>query len=234
MNKELSSAIFRRHKVVRNIIARPRLLICAVIGLAVLYFQPEAWRIETRLLIAWNVGTWLYIAALGWMMYRANEAHIRRQALMADESRFVVLTLASLAALASLIAIVAQLAIVKDMHGELKALHLGLAGATIVSAFTFIHMTFAQHYAHENFVERASERELPENLRGGLDFPGCERPEFGEFVYFAFVVGVACATADINITSKPMRRVALVHCVLSFFFNTTILALTINIGAGLI
>jgi len=164
---------------------------------------------------------------------KANSTTIRRQSIMADESRFMVLTFAIIAASVSLMAILFHLQ-VKNVDGLLRALHLGLAASTIISAWSFIHVTFAQHYAHEYFVERKSELDTPPELRGGLVFPGTDNPEFGDFIYFAMVIGVASATADVNITSKPMRRVATVHCVLAFFFNTTVLALTINIGASLI
>ncbi len=224
----------RRGSLKRNVFARMHLLICIAIGFAAIMVQPASWHMTTRLLIGWNVGIWIYIGWAALTFSRANVASIRDRAEKADESRFVVLTVAILAATASLVAIVAQLGMVKQLDGELKALHLGLAILTIFSSWTFIHLMFAQHYAHEFFVERKSERKLPADQRGGLDIPGCDQPEFGDFLYFSFVIGVACATADIDITSKTMRRVAMIHCVLSFFFNTTILALTINIGAGLI
>ena len=196
-----------------------------------LLVQPAQWHMSTRLLIAWNVGVWLYIAAAGWLMMRSDESHLRRQAILGDESRFAVLTIGAIGAAASMVAIVAQLGQVKVLHGLLKAIHLSLAATTILSAWIFIHLTFALHYAHEYFIERDSERALAPELRGGILIPGCVRPDFSDFLYFSFVIGVACATADVNITSRPMRRVALFHCVLAFFFNTTIFALTINISA---
>jgi uncharacterized membrane protein len=64
--------------------------------------------------------------------------------------------------------------------------------------------------------------------------PGTQNPDYYDFLYFSYVIGVACQTADVDITSSPMRRTALVHCVLAFFFNSAVLALTINIAAGLI
>ena len=230
----LESVFFQRHRFIRQFVARPRLTICAIIGLALLACLPDEWQMSTRALIAWNAGILLYLVAAAEMMIRSNEQTIRRRAVVVDESRFVVLTLACVAAVACVIAIVAQLAAVKDVHGLLKTLHIGLAALTIVSAWTFIHVVFAQHYAHEYFVERKSEKALPEEERGGLRFGGAGQPDYLDFLYFSFVIGVAAQTADVSICSKPMRRVALVHCVLSFFFNTTVLALTINIAAGLI
>jgi uncharacterized membrane protein len=86
---------------------------------------------------------------------------------------------------------------------------------------------FAMHYAHDFYVSRAK------NLHGGLDFPQDQEPDYLDFCYLAFVIGTSGQTADVSFTSKPMRRIALVHCVLAFLFNTTILALMINIAASL-
>ena len=222
------------HRILRHVFGRPRLLLCAAIGVLALALLPWSWRSETRLLTAWNLGEILYIASAIHLMLTADPARMRRLAQLTDESRFVVLVLAIVAAVASIVAIIAQLAVSKDMTGLNKALHLGLAGLTIVSSWTFIQVIFAQHYAHEFFIERASEKDMPEEFRGGVTFPGTANPDFLDFLYFSFVIGVASQTADVAICSRPMRRVALIHCVLAFFFNTTVLALTINIAAGLI
>jgi uncharacterized membrane protein len=223
-----------RSKWLRQIIGRPRLLSCTLVGLASLVLMPNTWHVTTRVLIAWNFGTILYLLLSARMMARASEVSIRRRAAMIDESRFVILVFSIGAAVISLVAIVMHLAAVKDMHGALRMLHLGLAGGTILTAWTFIHMIFAQHYAHEYFVERESEKTLPPEERGGLCFPGSGNPDYWDFLYFSYVIGVAAQTADVQVCTKPMRRVTLIHCVVSFFFNTTVLALTINIAASLI
>ncbi len=70
--------------------------------------------------------------------------------------------------------------------------------------------------------------------RGGIDFPGVDCPDYFDFLYFSYVIGVACATADASITGKRLRRLALAHCVLAFFYNNAVLAMSINIGAGFI
>ena len=222
------------HRFLRHVMGRQRLFVCVALGLIALAVLPWDWRTPTRLLVAWNFGVVTYIASAIHLMLTADPARIRRLAQLTDESRFVVLTLAVLAAIASIVAIVALLAQVRDLAGLDKALHLELAGLTIVSSWSFIHVIFAQHYAHEYYVERATERQAPEALRGGLLFPDTQTPDFMDFLYFSFVIGVASQTADVAISSRAMRRVALIHCVLAFFFNTTVLALTINIAAGLI
>jgi uncharacterized membrane protein len=81
---------------------------------------------------------------------------------------------------------------------------------------------FAVHYAHEFYAG-------PEE---GLEFPGHEPPDYWDFMYYSFIIGTACATADVNVTDRRMRRITTLHCIVAFFFNTTILALMVNIGAG--
>jgi uncharacterized membrane protein len=93
---------------------------------------------------------------------------------------------------------------------------------------------FALHYAHDYFAATDTMDDGPDSLRGGLSFPQTENPDYYDFLYFAYVIGVASQTADVSITSKAMRKTALVHCILAFFFNSAVLALTINIAAGLI
>jgi uncharacterized membrane protein len=97
---------------------------------------------------------------------------------MSDEGRFCILVFTSLAAIAAIAAIVAQLAIVKDLSGTVKGLQIGLAAATIVSAWFFIHLTYAFHYAHEYFDEYFAEPGKPAAERGGLAFLGTEHPDY--------------------------------------------------------
>ena len=88
-------------------------------------------------------------------------------------------------------------------------------------------MMFAMHYAHDFYVSRAK------GLSGGLSFPEEDNPEYGDFCYFAYIIGTSGQTADVSFTNKAMRRVGLAHCVLAFLFNTSVLALMINIAASL-
>ena len=216
------------------ITSRPRLIASVVVGVAVFFLEPAAWHRATRLLIAWNVGTILDIGLNLVIMSRATTKTITWRAGATDDGKWAILILTSIAALAALAAIFAQLAITKDLHGLPKSLHLGLAGLTILSAWIFIHMTFALHYAHEFFDQAKIEEGEDPKRRGGLNFPGTQVPDYWDFLYFSFIIGVASQTADVSITSKAMRRTSLAHSILSFFFNSAILALTINIAAGLV
>jgi uncharacterized membrane protein len=235
MKQETTSSYYDPFRSFRNVIRRPRLIGCVVLGIAAhLTMLATSWALPTRLLIGWNVATWTYIVLSSFGMRGSTSASIRRRAVLVDQSRLVVLSFSILAAVASIVAIIMQLATIKDIHGSERALHLALSASTILSAWIFIHLVFAFHYAHEFFVERASEAELPLDIRGGLRFPGTSQPIFGDFVYYSFVIGCASQTADVETTSIVMRRITVIHGVLSFFFNTTVLALTINIAAGLI
>lgn len=229
-----TDATLHRWRLVRLIRGRPRLFISTLFGLAVGLLTPASWREITRWLVAWNACMLLYFILTGWLIATATQASIRYRAKLQDEGRFAILILTSIAALSSMGAIVAQLAIVKDTTGVAKELHIALAAATILSAWFFIHLMFALHYAHDYFGSGSTGSGGPDRRRGGLHFPGTDNPDYFDFLYFSYVIGVASQTADIEITSKSMRRTALVHCVLAFFFNSAVLALTINIAAGLI
>ena len=227
-------AILLRNHITRAFMLRPRLIIGILAGLFVGLVSPLDWRLTTRLLLAWNAGVILYIALTFIMMVRDDLHRLHQRTSVPDEGRFVILTLSILAAVFSIAAIVVQLVATKDMAGGAKIFHMGLAATTIVTGWTFIHLTFALHYAHEYASERRNRPELPEKIRGGLDFADTLTPDYSDFLYFSFIVGVASQTADVTVCSPTMRRIALVHGIVSFFYNTTVLALTINIAAGLI
>jgi uncharacterized membrane protein len=130
----------------------------------------------------------------------------------------VILVLSVLAAFASTGAIVAQLGSVKEMVGLLKAFHLLLAFGTIITAWTFVQTMFTLHYAHEFFDEWKAGPEQLSELRGGLEFLGIDKyPDYLDFAYFSFTIGVANATSDVNVTSSLMRRPILFHSVLALF-----------------
>ena len=218
----------------RLVVGRPRLVIGIVLALVSYPLMPRDWLHETRLLIAWNIGTLAYVGLNMIAISRATAKSIRWRARVTDEGKFAILILVSIAALASMAAIIAELGVTKDLKGLDKGLHLGLAGLTIVSAWVFIHFTFAMHYAHEYFDETKTQDGETPKLQGGLNFPDTDEPDYWDFLYFSFIIGVASQTADVSISSKVMRRTSLAHSILAFFFNSAILALTINIAAGLI
>jgi uncharacterized membrane protein len=227
----VTDTVVQRHRflLIRQIRARPRLFIASLVGLSVIVFLPQSLAKQqiTRLIVGWNAGAWLYLLLALRMMFWSTQQNIHRRARLQDEGRIVVLLMVIVAVVASLGAIVAELAVVREMHGTIRYAHIALAALTIISSWAFTHVMFAQHYAHDYYVA-LSRKEPP-----GLEFPGELTPDYGDFLYFSCVIGTSGQTADVSFTSKEMRRIGLVHCVLAFFFNTTLLALTINIASGL-
>jgi uncharacterized membrane protein len=221
--------IAQRNRFVRLVRARPRLFIATAIGIAIGAFLPAAVasHTATRFLIAWNAGTFLYVLLAAVMMIRSSHHRMRHRAQLQDDGQIVILLLVVVSGIASLAAIAGQLSVVKDMHGYLRTAHIALAGVTVISSWTFIQVMFALHYAHDYYAAACHGREA------GLEFPKDDQPDYGDFFYFASVIGTSGQTADVSFVSKPMRRIGSVHCILAYLFNTTVLALLINIGASL-
>jgi uncharacterized membrane protein len=209
--------------------ARPRLFIATAIAIAVGFLLPSAAEahLVTRLLIAWNTGACLYVLLAATMMSRSSQQRMRYRAQLQDEGQTVILVLVVVSAIASLAAIGGELAVVKDMHGVEKVAHIALAGLTVVSSWAFIQVMFALHYAHDYYAAACHGK------KAGIQFPDDEPPDYGDFFYFSAVIGTSGQTADVAFVSKPMRRIGSVHCILAYLFNTTVLALLINIGASM-
>jgi uncharacterized membrane protein len=148
------------------------------------------------------------------------------RAKLQDEGQITVLTLTAIAALASLGAIVALLGMSEPDNRSPAHLILGIV--TILLSWTFTHSMFALHYAHEFYDENGGRG-------GGLIFPGdLKEPDYWDFVYFSFVIGMTSQVSDVAITCRPIRHTVSAHGIISFFFNVTLLALTVNIAASAI
>lgn len=215
--------------LVSRIRTRPQLFVAAAAAAATSLLLPPglAPHLVTRLLVGWNVGTCLYVILAVVMMVSSTHHHIMRRAQLQDDGERVILLMAAITGVASLAAIGGELVVVKEMHGLAKAAHVSLAGVTVLSSWAFIQVMFALHYAHEYYA--AVGRGEP----GGLAFPQDDQPDYADFFHFAAVIGTSGQTADVAFVSKSMRRIGTVHCVLAYLFNTTVLALVINIGASL-
>lgn len=229
MNASSSPAAAHRPYLIRLLLGRPRLFSSMAIGIATALLLPEsvAQQTVTRAIIGWNMGSILYLVLAVKMMFWSSHERMRARALQQDEGNMLVLLLVITAALMCIGAIVAELAVVKDLKGSLRYAHIALAGLTIASSWAFTQTMFALHYAHDYYLCAIR------GEHGGLDFPGGHPPDYGDFLYFACVIGTSGQTADVSFSSRRMRRTGTVHCVLAFFFNTTLVALTINIASGL-
>ena len=219
-----------RNSLYRQVRARPRIFIATGVALVFWRWFPDAlaFHAVTRALLAWNVGTLFYVALAAVMMVRSSDRHIRQRAQLQGEGQIVLLLLVVVSAVASLAAIAGQLTLAREMHGALRLAHIALAGITVVSSWAFIQVMFCLHYAHDYYAA------LARGLPPGLQFPGDDQPTYGDFFYFAAVIGTSGQTADVSFVSKPMRRIGSIHCILAYAFNTMVLALLINIGSSLV
>jgi uncharacterized membrane protein len=212
---------------IRFVRLHAKLLIGVVIGLVVLMAAPFA-QLVTRTLVGWDVGVFLYLLMIRWTVGRCDINHIRRRAAEQDEGAFAILLLTMIATFASLFAIIFALGGAKQASHEIAVELLSLTIATILLSWTFVHTIFALHYAHEYYGERR------DGVVGGLNFPGDQSPDYWDFFYFSVVIGMTSQVSDVAITSPTIRRVATMHGVLSFFFNVTVLALTVNMVSNFI
>jgi uncharacterized membrane protein len=214
-------------QLIDHVRTRPRLFIAAGAGVAAALVSTPLETPLTRALFGWNVAVWLFLALVGWMMFRAEHEHVKRAAIEQSEGAAVVLAMVTVAAIVSVAAIVFELAQAK-LPGSRHALpHVLFALSTVSGAWLLLPTLFSMNYASLYYrVEPGS----------GLMFPSAQkdfRPDYADFLYFSFTIAVASQTADVAIATRPMRRLVLLQSVLSFVFNTTILAFTINIAASL-
>jgi len=219
----------------RHILVRLRLVSSFLLGILTCLLLPSWLDLSSRLLIGWNVAIFLYLILVGIMMVRSTHETMRQRARQLDEGRHAVLLLAVAAALGSLVAIVFELYNLRQASPDIVALHVGLALSTIISAWSFVHVIFTEHYAHGFYRDLDKAGDPADDDKGkGLRFPGQPRPDYLDFLYFSFTIGVANQTADTDVVSRTMRVLVLIHSVISYFFNTIILAITINIAAGML
>jgi uncharacterized membrane protein len=210
-------------KPIRVVYARPRAFIAMVVGLVAFLLLPASHRLVTRMLIGWDVFVALYVVLAYIMMLRSDHRYIRRNAVLQDDGRFLIPVFTALGAFASIAAIVFELG--ATHHGLPQ---LWLATLTIALSWAAVHTAFALHYAHDYYRGATP---------GGLQFPSGDQhdhADYWDFVYFSFVIGMTAQVSDVGITDKTIRRTATVHGIISFIYNTALVALMVNIAASAI
>jgi len=199
-------------------------------GIVALVVVPGRGGIGINYLVAWNVTAAVYLALAWTHITQADAGETRRHARAQDVSAFIIFVTVLVAAFASLGAIAILLEGVKDLHGLAKALHVGLSFSALVLSWLLIHTMYTFHYARRYYD---SHPQTNADVRG-LGFPGTENPDYLDFAYYSFVIGMTSQVSDVAVTSRHIRRITLLHGVLSFLFNIAILALSVNIIVGVI
>ena len=211
---------------VSHLFAHRRLIACVVIGCIVGAAWPGVESLVSRALLGWNVVVWLYLVVVVFALIRAEEGHYKRVALEQAESAAAVLAIVVGAAVVSLVAVVFELIAAKAAGPHRMLPHLAFGAFTVLGTWLLLPTLFGLTYASEYYG--------PEPDRG-LAFPDAEpgfEPDHNDFLYFSFTIAVTAQTSDVGVTTRPMRRLVLAQSVLSFIFNTTILAFSINAAAS--
>jgi uncharacterized membrane protein len=215
----------------RMVSGRPRLFIGLACGLAVAALLPRDIYRTTRAILAWDTGVIVYLVLAAFLFTTERLDRIAEDAAAQEEGEWTIFWLTVAAVTFSFVAIISEFAsTTKDMPPLPRNLHLVLVAVTLFVSWLMTHTTFAFRYAHE-FYEVDSDRT---GIAGGLEFPGEKRPDYLDFMYFSLVLGMTFQVSDVQITARKFRRLAVVHGLLSFLFNTIILALTVNLAAGLL
>lgn len=178
-------------------------------------------RLATAILLAFDLAAVVFLSILARLFNKASTIHMRSQAKAQDTGRWGILWSGIVLSTVVLVALGSELHAAKV--GGVLALTVG--ATSVVLSWLFLNTMFAMHYAHGFYGDFGDKHT-------GLEFPGTEQPDYWDFVYFAIVIGMCFQVSDVQITSKYLRRVVLLHSVIAFFFNVFIIAITVNIVAG--
>ncbi len=217
----------QRFKILRIITGHRRLFLCVGLALAVFAALTGHAQLPTRILIAWDASVLLYLGFAFSTFANFDVKEVRLRAAQEDEGAVLLLFGTMGAAVASLGAILALLGSAKG-RSDGHSIYPVFAVGTIMLSWAFIHTVFALHYAHE-FYGTGHDRKL-----GGLRFPAEAQPDYWDFVYFSFVVGMTFQVSDVQVTGRRFRHLVVLHGIISFVFSVAILALAVNIGSSFI
>ena len=215
--------------IANSISIRPRVYLAALIGAALLVLLPGDLPMSIRAASAWCLGGAIYLAAAVWTMRTCGAEVIEARAARQDDSKTLILFVILLAIAASFAAIAGLLAEAKSAAPHARLTFVLLAAMTISISWGVTQFVFALHYAHEFYLPE----DAASDARYGLEFPGCDTPDYWDFLYFATSIGATSQTSDVSIRSRALRRLVTLHAVVSFVFNTMVLALTVNLAASL-
>lgn len=210
--------------------AHHRLFISLGIAAMVLLLLPHSYSWITRVIVTW-VAYASSVLVLCWItMIWADPKQIRQRARLQDSSRFLIFVFVIGAAFVSLMAVLVLLVFNQNLPKQLVTGHVILALLTVICSWWLVHTMFTMHYAHLYYGDKRDK----DSAAGGLSFPDEKEPDYLDFAYFSFVIGMTSQVSDVEVTARPMRRLALLHGLLAFLFNTVVVALSINVVSSLL
>jgi len=212
--------------------ARHNLAFALAAAVVVFFVARGHLRFASAAIASWDAFA-VVLLALDWLtIWMTPQRKIRERAQKQDLSRFLIFLFVVITACAALFAVGFLVSIKKNQPGGHFGVHLLLTVLTVILSWTLVNTVYGLRYAHA-FYGDSDELGVHQHA-GGLIFPGNRPPDYFDFAYFSFVVGMTCQVSDVQITSRRMRRITLFHSILSFGFNTMVLALLINIVSGLL
>lgn len=203
--------------------AHRRLMLCAVLLLAVAgALYAAGLSPSLAILLGFDAGALVFLILTVRVFGRSSAAAMRLHARQHDVGRTGVLW--SSVALSGMVLV----ALWVELHAQSSVGALVdtlAAAATIVLSWLYMNMIFALHYAHGYYGHKNA-------MHKGLDFPGTDDPDYWDFAYFSLVLGMTFQVSDVQIVNRRVRRMALMHSVIAFFFNVFIIAISVNVAAG--
>jgi uncharacterized membrane protein len=214
----------------RLISGHRRTFMAMVIGAAGYFLLPAAWGARTRGIVAWDIGSLAFLLLAASLFRGASPEHMEANAAAQEEGEWTLFWLVVAGATASIAAIIGEFGTMKQVTAAARELKVTVVGITLLLSWLLIHAVFALRYAHEYYT-RSSDAPA---LDGGLEFPQEAKPDYWDFFYFSVVLSMTFQVSDVQITSRKLRRLATLHGMLGFMFNTVIVALTVNLASGLL
>jgi uncharacterized membrane protein len=203
-----------------------RFWVAVTLGIASFFFLPARLTFITRTLISWDFGATLFLLMIYLWMRRLTAEQICSHYAEEDPSGPIILMIVVTAALLSLLAVIEPLSTLRHLQDRQRIGQFALVAITLIDSWMLVPAMFAMRYADMFYSAPAQERPLL--------FPRTEMPMFWDFAYFSFTIAAACQTADVSTTHVSIRRVLIVHEIISFAFNVAIIGFAINISAGVI
>ncbi|HWW41788.1 DUF1345 domain-containing protein [Pedobacter sp.] len=210
-----------------------RLYLSLASALATFFLTSEGFAFPIHWMATWLAFT-LSNLLLGWItILSSHPIEVRKIAKIQDSSRLLIFIFVILSSIVSLCVVVLLLHSSKGLSGKDLVEHTILSIASVVCAWWLVHTIFTFRYAHLYYGAPTKSNSKAKYIEG-LEFPNEKEPDYLDFIYFSFVIGMTFQVSDVQITSKRIRRLAWMHGILSFAFNTVIVALSINVISGLI
>ena len=218
---------------IHRIQAHGRLLISLSVAL-IIFFLSQRTPPAIQAILVWSSFSFSVLLMLWAIILTTTAAEVKVIAVKQDSSRTIISVVILFAFVVSLFAVIFVMRTLPNPNQAGFPYHVGFAITSVILSWLMIHTIFAIRYAHLYYNLLYEERMSQKEHKGGLIFPSDDPPDYFDFAYFSFVIGMTWQVSDVQISSRRIRRMVLFHALLSFLYNTVILALTINIISGLI